>query len=57
MDVDPEEGLWFTDYPNPLLNRGNWNRGTLDVLLERSGSCGKLILPKTYVIDVIDSKM
>ena len=33
--------LWFVDDPTPLTQRQNWNKETLDRLLERADHCGK----------------
>ncbi|XP_072017764.1 uncharacterized protein [Amphiura filiformis] len=32
--------LWYADDPTPLINRMNWNKESLDMLLERAEYCG-----------------
>ena len=31
--------LWFVDDPTPLVQRQNWNKGALDLLLDRADYC------------------
>ena len=33
--------LWYVVDPTPLINRINWDKETLDMLLERAEYCGK----------------
>ena len=36
--------LWFVDNPTRLTKRQNWNKETLDQLLERTDYCSKCII-------------
>ena len=40
--------LWFVDDPTQLTQRQNWNKETLDRLLERADHCGKYKIYKLF---------
>ena len=44
-DEYAKDELWFIDDPRALTLRHNWRTDVLDILLERTEYCGKIIIP------------